>query len=95
MAAEYEFLYAHQKIALASAEGQVEELKRKVEQIENQVEMWQSLAKAPFPVVVQSYMDNEMRKARELGRKDAMRRARRSGLLVAIEKLEGMKQCPK
>lgn len=91
MAAEYEFLYARQKGALASANSQIEEMTRKIEQLERSVEMWQSLAKAPFPAVVQSYMDNEMKKARELGRKDAVRRMRRSGLLAAIEKLEGMK----
>lgn len=58
IADEYHELERNRAQAQALAESRVEDLQRELEQVQRNAAMWEELAKAGFPEVIQRWMDS-------------------------------------
>jgi len=88
IAAEYEYLYGRRTLELQAANDRVDAFEHKIRELERDVEMWQSVAKAGLPTVIQAWMDAEMAKARKAGRESMRRELKMSGFLAKLEEAE-------
>jgi len=88
VAGEYEYLYEGQKLVLMHAQQELHEAQQRIAALKNDVEMWQAVAKAGMPAVIQVWMDSEVAKARKAGRESMRRELKKSGFLAKLEKAE-------
>lgn len=87
-AAEYEFLFESRTNALWNANYRIDQLKIQVGALQREVRMWEAVAKAGLPVIVQAWMDDQVKKAQQAGRRAAREEARKSGILKKLADAE-------